>query len=316
MAEAIMKRLVAGLAVIGFVVVASAATGAGQPSGFTGVWVAVKDAPATLPQAPTATFGPRFEFRRASPQRIVLVRPVRDFSVATEYPLDDSQVRARIPGPQCMADATLPSSMTTDGTTLTYRVIGNRVTEAGVPASIPYTFRMTGPGTLEVESTTSVPNETTPRKVAYVYKRTDEAMPPLAMPKATPVAASIADVSWIAGTWATGGATSTIEERWTPPAGGVMLALSRTVRGTTMSAFEFLCIAERHGGLVYTAMPNARTPATDFTMTAFDATSATFENPSHDFPKKIRYVKTADGMEATISGDAGQRATTFTFKKQ
>ena len=34
-----------------------------------------------------------------------------------------------------------------------------------------------------------------------------------------------------------------------------------------MTAFEFLCIVERNGGLVYTAMPNARMPATDFTLT-------------------------------------------------
>jgi hypothetical protein len=48
-----------------------------------------------------------------------------------------------------------------------------------------------------------------------------------------------------------------------------------------------------------------------------DATSATFENPSHDFPKTIRYVLKPDGaLDAIISGEAGQRSTTFTFRKQ
>src|SRR5688572_19153704 len=31
-------------------------------------------------------------------------------------------------------------------------------------------------------------------------------------------------------------------------------------------------------------MPNGRQPATDFTLTAIDGESATFENPAHEFP--------------------------------
>ncbi len=99
--------------------------------------------------------------------------------------------------------------------------------------------------------------------------------------------------------------------------GGSMLAVSRTLRDGLMSAFEFLCIVERDGGLVYTAMPNGRTPATDFTLTKIDDSSATFENPAHDFPKMIRYTKRPDGsLEAVISGEGGQKPQTFVFKRQ
>ena len=83
-----------------------------------------------------------------------------------------------------------------------------------------------------------------------------------------------------------------------------------------MTAFEFLCISERDGTLVYTAMPNAGA-ATDFTLTKIDADSATFENPTHDFPKVIRYAKRADGgMDATISGGPTSKPTTFSFKRK
>ena len=105
----------------------------------------------------------------------------------------------------------------------------------------------------------------------------------------------MAQVAWISGVWTGAMGSSTIEERWTPSAGGSMLAISRTLRDGLMSAFEFLCIVERDGGLVYTAMPNGRTPATDFTLTKIETTSATFENPAHDFPKMIRYTKRPDG---------------------
>jgi hypothetical protein len=81
-----------------------------------------------------------------------------------------------------------------------------------------------------------------------------------------------------------------------------------------MVAFEFLRIVERDGGLVYVAQPNGR-PPTDFVLTEVTADSATFENPSHDFPKMIRYAKRGDGtLEARIS-DGGQRSQTFVFHR-
>ena len=128
-----------------------------------------------------------------------------------------------------------------------------------------------------------------------------------------PAAATIRDVAWIAGGWVSAGA-STVEERWTPAAGGAMLGMSRTIRGDRMTEFEFLRIVERNGGLIYIAQPNGRTP-TEFILTALDATSATFENPAHDFPKMIRYAKRADGgLEASISGGPGTKAMSWTFR--
>jgi hypothetical protein len=128
-----------------------------------------------------------------------------------------------------------------------------------------------------------------------------------------PATATIRDVAWIGGAWATAGA-STVEERWTPAAGGAMLGVSRTIRGDRMTEFEFLRIVERNGGLVYIAQPNGRTP-TEFVLTALDATSATFENPAHDFPKVIRYAKRADGaLEASISGGPGTKAMSWTCR--
>jgi hypothetical protein len=55
-----------------------------------------------------------------------------------------------------------------------------------------------------------------------------------------PAHASIQQVSWIAGTWSGGAGGATFEERWTPPAGGAMLAVSRSLKGDRMVAFEFL----------------------------------------------------------------------------
>ena len=130
-----------------------------------------------------------------------------------------------------------------------------------------------------------------------------------------PARGTLAQLAWLAGAWAGGEGPISFEERWTPAAGGSMLAVSRTLKGDRMVAFEFLRIVERDGALVYIAQPGGR-PPTEFTLTAITADSATFENPTHDFPKMIRYVKRADGsLEARVS-DGGSKAETFLFKKQ
>ncbi len=135
-------------------------------------------------------------------------------------------------------------------------------------------------------------------------------------PKA-PAPATISQVAWLSGTWIGTVGTTTVEERWTPPAGGSMISVGRTLRNGALTAFEFVCIVERRGGLVYTAMPNGQQPATDFIMTKIEGSSVTFENPAHDFPKMIRYALKADGtLEATVSGDATQKPEVFTYKKQ
>lgn len=96
-----------------------------------------------------------------------------------------------------------------------------------------------------------------------------------------------------------------------------MMAIARNIREGMMFGFEFLCIVERNGGLVYQAMPNGRQPATDFTLTKMEGNSLTFENPAHDYPKMIRYTLTPDGtLEAVTSGDGRQKPQTFRFRKQ
>jgi dipeptidyl aminopeptidase/acylaminoacyl peptidase len=134
--------------------------------------------------------------------------------------------------------------------------------------------------------------------------------------RSTAVKAAISDVAWLAGEWVGTRGPSSIGERWTEPAGGAMLALSRTVTGDRLAAFEFLRIVERDGTLVYVAQPDGR-PPTEFVLTGLSRLSATFENPDHDYPQVIRYTRQADGtLEARISGRGGERTNTFVFSRR
>lgn len=134
----------------------------------------------------------------------------------------------------------------------------------------------------------------------------------------TPADAAIDDLAWLAGAWVGTRGKSSIDERWTPPLGGSMLAVSRTVSRARdrMVAFEYLRIIERDGGLVYIAQPNGGSP-TEFTLTELSATRAVFDNPRHDYPKRIVYELSADGaLSATIGFMKGGTPRQFEFTRE
>jgi hypothetical protein len=138
------------------------------------------------------------------------------------------------------------------------------------------------------------------------------------IPMPAPATATIADLGWLSGAWVgTRSSGSSIEERWSPPLGGVMLAVSRTVNtGGKMVAFEYLRVVEREGGLVYVAQPGGKT-ATEFVLTELTPTRAVFNNPRHDYPKRIVYELSADGVLSATTGQLkGGTPRRFEFRRE
>ena len=130
--------------------------------------------------------------------------------------------------------------------------------------------------------------------------------------------ATIGDLSWMAGAWIGKRSTgSSIEERWSPPLGGAMLATSRSVNTSgKMFAFEYLRIVERDGGMVYVAQPGGKLP-TEFVLTEVSPSRAVFENPRHDYPKRIVYeLSTAGELKATIGFTKGGTPMRYEFKRE
>jgi uncharacterized protein DUF6265 len=128
---------------------------------------------------------------------------------------------------------------------------------------------------------------------------------------------TLADVAWISGRWESeaGGKRQT-EEHWTQVAGASMLGMSRTVAGDKTVEFEYLRIEQRADGVYYVAHPKARCSGTDFKLTRASATEAVFENPQHDFPKRIIYRKGADdSLTASVDGGEGTKAISYAYKR-
>ena len=118
----------------------------------------------------------------------------------------------------------------------------------------------------------------------------------------------IEDLAWISGDWETAPGRMQIDEHWTKVAGGSLIGMSRTVAGGKTVFFEYLRIEARGADIYYVAHPKARTPGTDFKLSRLTPQEAVFENPTHDFPKRIIYRKNADGsLTARVEGNGTEK---------
>jgi hypothetical protein len=296
----------------------SMARGAQQRPDFSGTWTLAADTASGKP-TPAPGFGPTINIVQDT-SSITISKMMGGGTVHVTHSLDGRETRSRTPGRLCEGDseAFWTAAWQDDGLLTTY--LGSMVPGATTrtKAEIKTLFRLGSPEALVVETIPSAGTQA-PRTVTTRYRKVSAPADTAAASSSSAniVQAKIGQVEWLGGTWIGTSGASVFEERWTPPAGGSMLAVSRTIRGGVMSAFEFLCIVERNGGLVYQAMPNGHQPATDFTLTSIESNSLTFENPAHDFPKMIRYTLGPDGtLEAIVSGTAQQKPQTFRFKRQ
>jgi len=299
-----------------------------QAPDLSGTWAFSKEAPpAGMTASPSAIMGAKFAIKQDA-KTITISRSSRDVTMPVTYALDGTPTRYRVPGRMCEGDAQSVESTAWDNGALAVTLTG--IVSAGTTTertlNVKRSIRKHDADTLLVEASINQQGKMVP--VVAVYKRTTEAMPaPLPASDVKGAPGTIAQLSWLPGFWVrdtpppatapAGTAPLVTEERWTPAASGGMLALARTTRGATLSSFEFLCISEKDGSLVYTAMPDGRTTPTFFTLTSVTDTSVTFENPKHDYPQLIRYTLKPDGtLETLISLSNGQRPVTVVLNKQ
>ena len=128
----------------------------------------------------------------------------------------------------------------------------------------------------------------------------------------------IADFAFMAGCWQGGDAQSAVEEVWMRPGGGTMMGTSRVLAGGKAVFSEYVEVAEKPAGLVMTVALGIGKPGVSFTRIAAGPNELVFENPTHDFPQRIRYRKDSETtVTARIEGvEKGQaKGEDYPFKK-
>jgi hypothetical protein len=120
------------------------------------------------------------------------------------------------------------------------------------------------------------------------------------------------DLDWLAGYWLSCDDGTEVSETWSDRRGTIMLGSSLTLLADGSSTHEQMRIAFDFSSgpdwrVFLTAQPHAQPPAT-FRLVRHGDREAVFENPEHDFPKRIRYWREGDRLLARIEGEDGRSA--------
>lgn len=95
-----------------------------------------------------------------------------------------------------------------------------------------------------------------------------------------------------------------------PERGGTMLGMSRTSVNGRMQEYEFVVLRANGASLEYRVLAGGQAEVV-FRAAHPSHGEVLFENPEHDFPKRIGYrLVSADSLEAWVDGgesDAGNR---------
>jgi Domain of unknown function (DUF6265) len=130
---------------------------------------------------------------------------------------------------------------------------------------------------------------------------------------------TLQDFAWLAGHWRIEQGDRMIDEHWMAPAAELMMGMARNVQGGKVREYEFTLLRqEANGDILYVASPSKQTEAA-FKLTSLRDGEAVFENPEHDFPKKVIYARQPDGsLLAAIEGpgrDGKTRRVEYPFKR-
>lgn len=106
-------------------------------------------------------------------------------------------------------------------------------------------------------------------------------------------------------------------EHWDKLNEHTLKGFSYQVKNGLMTISEYLDISQNENGTVYTAtvLNQNEGKGISFKLTKSDSTY-TFENPKHDFPKKIVYQKLSDTEVFVTVSDGNQKAFTYKMIKE
>jgi hypothetical protein len=127
---------------------------------------------------------------------------------------------------------------------------------------------------------------------------------------------SIESVSWLEGNWVTDKSNSSsmlTKEQWELD-GQEMKGIGLVIKNSDTTLVENLSLRMINDTLSYVAEVPENVEKTIFKLTSYKNDSWKFENPKHDFPKSIEYIKKKGGFEAVVSG--GDRSFKLIFKRK
>lgn len=136
-------------------------------------------------------------------------------------------------------------------------------------------------------------------------------------PSRTPAAQQLPEparrFAWLQGEWVAEADGRRESETWVTR-GDALFGTSESRVGDEVVHREEIVIERRGDAIVYEARPSSQAPHA-FTLVEDGPGRARFEDPAHDWPQTIEYVRRGDTLTATVSGtkDGTARTATWTW---
>ncbi|WP_456314266.1 DUF6265 family protein [Pseudomonas shirazensis] len=121
---------------------------------------------------------------------------------------------------------------------------------------------------------------------------------------------------WLIGNWENKSPDGVLTENWKKVNDSSFSATSLFIRGNDTLHSEKITLSQQGEMLMYSATVNGQNndKAIDFPSTSETENKLVFENPSHDYPQKITYSKSANNtLTAEITGNLRGKKTTERF---
>lgn len=128
-------------------------------------------------------------------------------------------------------------------------------------------------------------------------------------------AATLPMPAFLSGCWEQRKGERWTEECWTDPRGGLMIGSGRTGIGDKVGHWEWMRIERGADGIVTFYGSPKGAPAVGFKAIQADANSISFLNAAHDYPQRVRYVRTKSGIDAQVSLADGSKPNRWTYRR-
>jgi len=137
-------------------------------------------------------------------------------------------------------------------------------------------------------------------------------------------AASLADLSWIAGDWVGGDDDSFIQEQWSAPEGNDMMGMFRLIQGGDVGFYEFMTITRDATGTVLRIKHfdpglvgwEEKTDSVVFGLVKVGTHRAVFETEKDGNPERLVYERHQDELVITLEKPAEGTRTPFRYQLQ
>ena len=128
----------------------------------------------------------------------------------------------------------------------------------------------------------------------------------------------LAALEWMLGGWQQTTEKTLTRETWTRVSGSTFEGFGESLSADSgeRRASESLRLVEMQGEVFFVAKVNHNERPVAFTLTACDEGSATFENPQHDFPRKLEYTLTGADTLAVVVSDGGEGGFEIRFERR